>query len=159
MHTSNQPCEAVQTPKACWPAVPSVSSRINETDRVAVEDLWYWPLPPHKVCEYKNDIAETVINVTQNRTISSLSTFHAFSLENLRWYQFYDESIKPNWMLSPSSYPSLHARPVSLSHEHFPYLDLAGAEMTASTVAGSRAIAAKAVLLDPTSFKFLFTTN
>lgn len=33
-------------------------------------------------------------------------------------------------------------------------LDLAGAEMTASTVAGSRAIAAKAVLLDPTSFKF-----
>lgn len=34
-------------------------------------------------------------------------------------------------------------------------LDLAGAGMTASTVAGSRAIAAKVVLLDPTSFKFL----
>lgn len=41
----------------------------------------------------------------------------------------------------------------------FPYLDLAGAGMTASTVAGSRAIAAKVVLLDPTSFKFLFMTN
>lgn len=45
--------------------------------------------------------------------------------------------------------------PTRFQMEYFPYLDPAGAEMTASTVAGSRAIAAKVVLLDPTSFKFL----
>lgn len=36
-------------------------------------------------------------------------------------------------------------------------LDLAGAEMTASTAVGSKAIAAKVVHLDPTSFKSLYS--
>lgn len=37
------------------------------------------------------------------------------------------------------------------------YLGLAGAEMTASTAVGSKAIAAKVVHLDPTSFKSLYS--
>lgn len=45
--------------------------------------------------------------------------------------------------------------PTRLQMKYFPYLDPAGVEMTASTVVGSRAIAAKVVLLDPTSFKYL----
>lgn len=39
----------------------------------------------------------------------------------------------------------------------YTYLDLAGAEMTASTAVGSKAIAAKVVHLDPTSFKSLYS--
>lgn len=39
----------------------------------------------------------------------------------------------------------------------YTYLGLAGAEMTASTAVGSKAIAAKVVHLDPTSFKSLYS--
>lgn len=56
-------------------------------------------------------------------------------------------------ILLPISHSSLPISPSPTSKFNlFPYLDPAGAGTTASTVAGSRAIAAKAVLLDPTSW-------
>lgn len=56
-------------------------------------------------------------------------------------------------ILLPISHSSLSISPSPTSKFNlFPYLDPAGAGTTASTVAGSRAIAAKAVLLDPTSW-------